>query len=79
MKCKLFGSRLAAVLARRSIMKKDFAKMCGVSSVAVSQWLSGQVPRPPIMLLIAKHFGNETVAYLLGDFDRMPEPTEEAA
>ena len=53
--------------------------MCGVSSVAVSQWLSGQVPRPPIMLLIAKHFGNETVAYLLGDFDRMPEPTEEAA
>lgn len=78
MKCKLFGSRLAAVLARRSIMKKDFAKMCGVSSVAVSQWLSGQVPRPPIMLLIAQHFGHDTVSYMRGEYDRMPEPTEEA-
>ncbi len=79
MKSKAFGSRLAAVLARRSIMKKDFAKMCGVSSVAVSQWLSGQVPRPPIMLLIAKHFGDDTVSYMLGEYDRMPEPTEEGA
>ncbi len=67
------------MLARRSIMKKDFAKMCGVSSVAVSQWLSGQVPRPPIMLLIAKHFGDDTVSYMLGEYDRMPEPTEEGA
>lgn len=79
MKCKVFGNRLAAVLARRSIMKKDFAKMCGVSSVVVSQWLGGQVPRPSVMLLIAKHFGNDTVSYMLGDYDRMPEPTEEGA
>ena len=79
MKCKVFGNRLAAVLARRSTMKKDFAKMCGVSSVAVSQWLGGQVPRPSVMLLIAKHFGNDTVSYMLGDYDRMPEPTEEGA
>ena len=77
MKCKVFGNRLAAVLARRSIMKKDFAKMCGVSSVAVSQWLGGQVPRPSVMLLISKHFGNDTVSYMLGEYDRMPEPTEE--
>ena len=74
--CPVFGSRLAAVLARRGIKRGDLADMCGVSATAVSKWLSGQYPRPSVMLLLAHHWGDETNRYILGDLDVMPEPKE---
>jgi len=74
---KRFGSRIAAVMARRQVSHQALADYCGVSKRSISNWVAGHKPPLPILRLLGTWWDFATVDYLTGTSDVMPEPNPE--
>lgn len=73
-----FASRLNAILAAHGMSQTDLAKLLGVTSQAVSQWVNGVVePRGHRVAAIAKALGVRVID-LIGDGELPPPPNRPA-
>lgn len=64
-----FAERLNRLLKENKISKNKLAAVCGVTSSTVSKWLlRGQLPKPRVMICLARNFGC-SVDYLVGRTD----------
>lgn len=72
--CPVFAARLRAVLGLRKVSRSSLAKLCGVSTSAVTNWVNGQIPRPTVFKILTAEWGSPTIDYLLGERTTIPEP-----
>ena len=75
-KSPIFKRRLAAVLAVRGLGQRELADICKVRPRTVRNWLSGMAPRPTVFALLGSVWGPDTVDYLIGESNTMPEPKQ---